>query len=72
MLGFLITFDQAAPIVWYVWELHCPTGVEKPSCLVQFLREVSSLLQLPQVGKDDERALDELKPLVQPSFRPVH
>lgn len=52
-------------MVRYVWECHFPAGVEEPRYLVQFLREVAHLLQLPQEGKDDERALDELSCSVQ-------
>lgn len=58
-------------MVRHFWECHCPAGVEEPRYLVQFLREVARHLQLLQEGKDDERALDELRSLVQRSFRPV-
>lgn len=39
--------------------------------MVRFLREIVRSLNLPQEGRDDERALDELRALVQRGFRPV-
>ena len=71
VLGCASTFDGAAPMVWHVWKEHCPVGVEEPDFLVQFLREIARLLHLPQEGRDDERALNDLRALVQRFFRPV-
>ena len=71
VLGCDSTFDGAAPMVRHVWDMHCPAGVEEPDFLVQFLPEIDRLLHLPQEGRDDEWALDDLKVLVQHSFRPV-
>lgn len=50
---------------------HCPEGIERADRMVRFLREIARSLQLPQEGKDDERALDELRALVQRGCRPV-
>nr|XP_022338929.1 uncharacterized protein LOC111134310 [Crassostrea virginica] len=69
--GCAFTFDGAAPMVRHVWEEHCPARVEEPDFLVQFLREIARLLHLPQERRDDKRALDDLRTLVQRSFRPV-
>ena len=67
-----VTFNGASPMVRHILEGHCPAGVEDPSCLVQFLRELARLLRLPQEGKNDERALDDLRAFVQRSFPPVN
>ena len=71
VLGCAFIFDGAAPMVRHVWQMHCPARVEEPDFLVQFLREIARLLHLPQEGRDDERALDDLRALVQRSFHPV-
>ena len=41
-----VTFNGASPMV-----RHCPAGVEDPSCLVQFLRELARMLRLLRKGK---------------------
>ena len=67
-----VTFNEASPMVRHILEGHCSAGVEDPSCLVQFLRELARLLRLPQKGKNDERELDDLRAFVQRSFQPVN
>lgn len=49
----------------------CPEGIERADRMVRFLWEIARSLQLPQEGRDDEHALDELRALVQRGFRPV-
>lgn len=50
---------------------HCPEGIERADRTVRFLRDIARSLNLPQEVRDDERALDELRSLVQRCFRPV-
>lgn len=58
-------------MVRHILVSHCPEGIERAERMVQFLREIAQSLHLPQKVRDDERALDELRALVQRGFRPV-
>lgn len=58
-------------MVRHILVSHCPEGIERAVPMVRFLREFTRSLHLPQEGRDDERALDELRALVQRGFRPV-
>lgn len=50
---------------------HCPEGIERADRMVRFLREIARSLNLPKEGRNDKRAFDELRALVQSGFRPV-
>lgn len=66
-----VTFNGCSPMVRHILVSHCPEGIERADRMVRFLREIARSLHLPQEGRDNERALDELRALVQRGFRPV-
>lgn len=58
-------------MVRHILVSHCPEGIERADSMVRFLREIARSLHLPQEARDEERALEELRALVQGGFRPV-
>lgn len=68
---FVTTFNDGGPAVRHIHDVHCPAGIEDPARMVEFFRTIARFLHLPQEGRDDERALDELGAVVQRGFGPV-
>lgn len=58
-------------MVRHILVSHCPEGIERVDRMVRFLRVIARSLHLPQDGREDEQALDELRAVVQKGFRPV-